>query len=211
MIKKYLKIFSLSARSNISVTLLIKSILEYVLYFVVINFVLGNVRYFSGYSSYELNIISGVYVLLFLSYRFLYKNALIFRYLVVTRNFDLVLLKPVNSVFKLLTNKIDFEDLVVGTLLFLTLIYFAPFPYVVLVISGIAISLTIFITTISLLLITSGELPMENFLLTLFLIGFLGLVNMMGALVSILLALLLLFLSIQLWNYALTKYTNASN
>jgi ABC-type uncharacterized transport system permease subunit len=61
------------------------------------------------------------------------------------------------------------------------------------------------------LLLTLGKIPIEKLLLSLFLIGFIGVSGTFGILSITAFSILILFISIRVWNFALRKYTSASS
>lgn len=209
--KKYLKIFVLSAKSQLSFSSAVKSFFESSLYFILLVFVFSNASMFSGYSNDKLYFISEIYLLVILLYKYFYENALIVRYLVITDCLERILTKPINPLFRILVEKINMTDMLIGMSVFVGILFFNPSKYLFLVFSGLIISFAIFIIVLSLLLITSGKLPMERILIGLFLIGFLGLAGILNAMLILLFSVFLLVLSIRFWNYALTKYTSASS
>ncbi len=211
MFKKYLKVFSILIKNNISFPQIVKDITQYLIYFILLNIIFTNIRYFSNYSNINLSLIAGGYILIILMHKYFYENALIFRYLLITDNFGIILLKPINSLLRLLVNKIDFVGFILLILISTTIVYFGSFGYLLLIFSGLIISLSIFIFVLSILLISSGKFPWEKLLLSLFLIGFLGLVNIVGLCLVFLLSIILLIFSIKFWKHAITRYTSASS
>jgi ABC-type uncharacterized transport system permease subunit len=166
---------------------------------------------FSGSSNGKLYFISGIYLLVILLYRYFYENALIVRYLVITDGFERILTKPINPLFKILVEKIDTTALLMGTLIFVEVLAFDPSKYLLLILSGLIVSFSVFILVLSLLLLTLGKIPIEKLLLSLFLIGFIGVSGTFGILSITAFSILILFISIRVWNFALRKYTSASS
>ncbi len=208
--KKYLKILSLKSKHNISI-LFIKNVFEYGVYFILLNTLFNNLKYFSAFSTSQINIIVAIYVLILFVYKFFYETAQIFRYLVITSNFDLELLKPINPLFTILTSALDFPNLIIGISFLATVMYLNLSQNIILVISFLIFSISVFISVLSLLLITYGKFSFEKILLILFLGGFIWDKNASGAILTFLFSVFLLFFSIKFWNFALTKYTNASS
>jgi len=209
--KKYLKIFILSAESHLSLSSAIRSLFEYSFYFILLVLIFKNASMFSGSSNGKLYFISGIYLLVILLYRYFYENALIVRYLVITDGFERILTKPINPLFKILVEKIDTTALLMGTLIFVEVLAFDPSKYLLLILSGLIVSFSVFILVLSLLLLTLGKIPIEKLLLSLFLIGFIGVSGTFGILSITAFSILILFISIRVWNFALRKYTSASS
>jgi ABC-type uncharacterized transport system permease subunit len=209
--KKYLKIFMLSAESHLSFSFVIKSLFEYSLYFILLFFISGKISMFSGSPNGKLYFISGVYLLVILLYKYFYENALVVRYLVITDSFERILTKPINPLFKIFTEKIDIIALLSGAATLIGILAFDPSKYSLLILDGLFISFSVFIAVISLLLFTRGNVPFEKLLLILFLIGFIGTSSILGVLTITVFSILFLFISVRLWNSALTKYTSVGS
>lgn len=208
---KYLKIFILSAKCNLSFASVVMSIIKYLFYFILLVFIISNSSMFSGSPNDRLYFVSGIYLLIMFMYKCFYENALFVRYLVITDNLERVLIKPINPLFRILVEKIDITVLLVMIPTLIGILSFDSFKYSLLIFSGLVISFSIFILVLSLLLITSGKMPIEKLLLVLFLIGFIGLLSGFEIFLIAIFSIILLFFSIRLWNFALTKYTSASS
>lgn len=206
MTRKYLKIISLVLKNFFSLELVAKGVLEYGFYFIVLIFVFKNVSHFSSYTYSDLNLTSAIYLLSIFLYKFFNENALIFRYLLISGNFDLILIKPINPLFRILINKMDVSGLIVSLALIFVSGYFGTFPNLLTVLTGLIISVSVFIFVVSLLLKTRGVIPFEKLLISLFLIGFVGINGMVSGLPILFASILLLFVSIKLWNYVLKNY-----
>ncbi len=211
MTKKYLKIFAQIFKSSFSLELIAKGFFEYGFYFGLLNFVFKNISLFLNYPYRDLNLISSIYLLSIWLYKFFLENALVFRYLLISGNFDLVLSKPINPLFRLMINKIDFVGLEIAILLILITGSFGNIPNLIQVVAGIIASVTVFILVLALLLKSSGGVPFERLLIIVFLIGLLGLGNVFSGPPVLLASILLFFASLKFWNFALTKYTSASS
>lgn len=210
MTRKYFKIISLAIKNFLTLELVAKAILEYGLYFVLFSFVLKNVSYFSNYSYFELNSISGIYLIFIYLYKYFLENSLIFRYMLISGNFDLVLTRPINPMFRILINKVDFAGLIVVLALAIATGFFGVFLNPIPIFSGLVFSISIYIIVQTLLLKTLGNIPFEKLLLSIFLAGFLGISNQNLQLPILFISILLLFIFLKFWNYSLTKYTGTN-
>lgn len=210
MTRKYLKIISLVLKNFFSLELVAKGIFEYGFYFIILIFAFKNVSYFSSYTYSDLNLISAIYLLSIFLYKFFNENALIFRYMLISGNFDLVLVKPINPLFRILINKVDVAGLIVSLILVFVTGYFGTLPNPLTVLASLIIEVSMFIFVISLLLKTQGRVPFEKLLILLFLIGFIGINGTVSGLPILFVLILLLFISIKFWNYSLTKYSGTN-
>ena len=210
MSKKYLKVFILSIRNNTSLIFVIKNIFECFIYFFLLDIVFKNIRFFPNHSNTELYLLSAVYLLIIFLYKFFNEKVLLLRYLIVTDNTHLILLKPINPLYKILIDHLNF----VTVAIIILLIVIAPLyslSNIILIISGIIISLTLFVFVLSLSLITNGELPLEKLLLLLFLLGFFEYCNLLDAALVFIISIVLLFASFRFWKFTLTKYTSVNS
>lgn len=210
MTKKYFKIISLAIKNFLTLELVAKAILEYGLYLVLFSFVLKNVTYFSNYPYFELNSISGMYLIFIYLYKYFLENSLIFRYMLISGNFDLVLTRPINPMFRILINKVDFAGLIVVLALAITTGFFGVFPNPIPIFSALTLSVSIYIFVQTLLLKTLGKVAFEKLLLSIFLAGLFGISSQNLQLPILFISILLLFISLKFWNYSLTKYTGTN-
>lgn len=208
---KYLKILVLSAKRQFSFLSVVISIVKYLFVYVLLFFVISNVSMFSGSTNDRLYFISGIYLLIIFLYKFFYENALFVRYLMITDSFERISTKPINSLFRISIENMDFTILIIAIPIFIGTLSFESFKYPLLILSGLIISISVYITVLSLLLLTSGKISIEKLLLSLFLIGFIGLSSGFEIFLIVIFSILFLFISIKLWNFALIKYTGASS
>lgn len=201
----------LSAKNYLTFPAAVKSIFEYLVYFFLLFFVFRSTAIFSGSSNADLYSISGMYLLIIFLYKYFYENALVVRYLMITDSFERILIKPVNPLFRILVEKIDTAGLALFVSIFIGILAASPSRYLLLMFSGLVVSFSVFVLVLSLLLLTSGKLPVEKLLLGLFLIGFLGFANTPGIFATAALSIVFLIVSIRLWNFALRKYTSTGS
>lgn len=211
MTKKNLKILLNIFKNNISLIKIGKSIVEYLFYFILLNILFKNIKYLENFSNDKILIISSFYLFIIVIYKYFYKNICMFRYLVVTNRFDLILLKPINTIFGILINEVNISDLIVVLPGLLILVYLDPLKYILIIIFGLMFSITIFIFSISLIKLTSGKYALKKLLLVLFLIGILIFINLAGIISSILITIAFFISSLKFWQFVLIKHSNASS
>lgn len=211
MTKKYLKIVALLIKNFFSIELVAKGILEYGFYFIFLIFVFKNLSYFSSYSYSDINIISAIYLIYIYLYKFFLENTLIFRYLLISGNFDLILVKPIDPIFRILINKVDVVGFFVSFVLIAATAYFGNLPNLLNITACLIISVSVFILVVSLLLKTQGKIPFERLLLLIFPIGIVGISGKISGLPILFVSILLLLISIKFWNYLLKNYVSSNS
>lgn len=201
MIFNYIKIWLLDSKKNMSYFSVFEKIIEYLIYFVLLNLVINNI-----YLSLIL-----LYLIIFVKY--IYKNIYILKQLINTNDFIYILLKPVNPIFRILIYGANPIDLIVSILIII--IFCASFPSKLLLVFGVLIILfALHLLVLSLTLFINNKLPIEkilpivifSFLLAIFNNSLIGLTSLMGILSILLFAISLLFLSFKLWNYLLKNF-----
>lgn len=176
-----------------------------------------------------------------------------FRPLVVSGNFDLLLVKPINPLFTSLTSHADILDLITLVPLISYMIFFLAsghvtfdslglLLYLLLLFSSLIIALSFHMMVLGVGILTTevdhliwiyrdltgmGRFPVDiyrewlrTFLIFVVPVGVLmtfpakalmGLLSFQMIIFSLVLAVILLFLSLQFWNYALKRYSSASS
>ena len=183
--------------------------------------------------------------------QFLFREVYRFRSLLVTGDFDLILVKPISSLFRVLMGGADIIDLVTIPPLIIAIIYvgkmlnaniYQEILYILLIVNSLIIATSFHIAVLSFGIVTLeidhsimifrdilnlGRFPIDIYkeplrgILT-FLIpigimislpakALMGLVNPPVVFGSFALGVVLLFLSLKFWNYALKFYTSASS
>ena len=201
MIYHYIKIWLSDSKKDISYLSVVGKIIEYLIYFVILNLILNNI-----YLSLVL-----LYLIIFIKY--VYKNIYILKQLINSNDFIYLLLKPANPIYRILIYGSNPIDLVLSALIII--IFCASFPSKLLLAFGLlTILFALHFLVLSLTLFMNYKLPIEK-ILPLIIIVFLpvvlnnsliGLTSLMGVLSTLLFSISLLFLSFKLWNYALKNF-----
>lgn len=146
------------SRRNTLLIFLTGKLIRYIFYFAFLYFLLKQTRGFLNYDTNQALFFAVTYLLIDVLSQFLFRSVYTFRQLVITGDLDLILLNPVNSLFRVLMGGPDFIDFItlppiiaivvyIGHLLdpsFLQIIY-----YIFLVINGILISSAFHIIVLS--------------------------------------------------------------
>ena len=91
---------------------LLGKIVRYTFYFVFLFFLVKNTNGFAGFTGNQILFFTATYLLIDTLAQFLFRSVYSFRPLVVSGDLDLVLLKPINILFRSLLGGIDFIDLI---------------------------------------------------------------------------------------------------
>lgn len=134
IIKKYLLIWLILARNSfliwlsnkkaIIIFLLGKSV-RYTFYFLFLYYLFEATGGFSGYSKDDALFIATTFVLVDTFSQLIFRGVYTFRQLVISGDFDLILVKPVNSLYRVLLGSPDFVDLLMLFPIVIANIYFA--------------------------------------------------------------------------------------
>lgn len=201
MIFNYIKIWLLDSKKNMSYLSVFENMIEYLIYFVLLNLVLNNIY------------LSLILLFLIIFVKYIYKNIYILKQLINTNDFIYILLKPVNPIFRILIYGANPIDLILSILIII--IFCASFPSKLLLVFGVlTILFALHLLVLSLTLFTNYKLPIEkilpivifSFLFAIFNNSLIGLNSLMGLLSILLFAISLLFLSFKLWNYLLKNF-----
>lgn len=138
-------------------------VVRYLFSFGFLYFLLTETRGLIGYTSHEVLFFAATFTLIDTIAQFLFRSVYTFRQLVVTGDFDLVLLKPISPLFRSLMGGADPMDLVTIPPIIALVIYIGSFLnptplsifyYILLVLNGILIYMTFHIFVLSLGVIT---------------------------------------------------------
>jgi len=224
MIKYYFKILLIMIRNSIKIWIsrqnkllgsVIFEIVNLVFHFIFIYFILYNFKYLFDNNTNLIFLFSLTFLLIFVLSKSIYTNIYEFRQLITTNGFDLIIIKPINSLFVVLSSKINPIDLI--TILLIICFSFILFPiYGLFTLNMLIILMSFYIVVLSVTLSTKGRFTIEKIIIffvqavvmitlsSKYLIGF---VDTLSILSTFLFALALLFLSIILWNNTSKKHT----
>lgn len=175
MIKKiyyYFKIWALMAKNSLLIWLMSRSslpffligkIVRYIFYFGFLYFLVKQTNGLAGYESNQVLFFTATYVLIDTLAQFFFRSVYSFRPLVVTGDLDLVLIKPVNPLFRVLMGGPDPVDLITIPPIIAIVVYIgsllSPTPmqifyFIVLAINGLLIATAFHIAVLSFGIIT---------------------------------------------------------
>jgi ABC-2 type transport system permease protein len=138
-----------SANRNVFLVFLFGKIIRYVAYFGFLYFLVKGTNGFLGYSQNQILFFTATYVFIDTVSQFFFRNVYSFRPMIVSGDFDLVLVKPLNALFRVLMGGPDPIDLItippiifmvawIGSLLHPTV--FQILSYVLLLLNGLIIA-----------------------------------------------------------------------
>ena len=119
--KYYFKIWKLMAKNtllnwstnrNVFLIFLVGKIIRYIFYFGFLYFLVKGTNGFLGYSQNQILFFTATFMLIDTLAQFLFRDVYNFRPLVVSGDFDLVLVKPLNALFRVLLGGPDPIDLI---------------------------------------------------------------------------------------------------
>ncbi len=240
-----------STNRGVLLIFLLGKIIRYVAYFGFLYFLVKGTNGFLGYSQNQTLFFTATYVLIDTVSQFFFRNVYSFRPMVISGDFDLVLAKPSNALFRVLMGGPDPIDLVTIPPVILMVIWIGSLLnpsiiqvllYILLVINGLLIAAAFHIFVLGFGIITlevdhaimvyrdltsMGRFPVDIYkqplswiltfvvpigvMMTVPARAFQGFIGPMEIIASLALGMVLLFLSLRFWNYALTKYTSASS
>lgn len=172
MIKFYFKIWKLMAINSISSWISKKEafaifvfgkVVRYLFYFGFLYFLVNKTNGLAGYTSYQTLFFTATYTLVDTLGQFLFRSVYTFRQLITSGDFDLILAKPVNPLFRSLVGGPDPMDLItippiLGVVLylgsFLDPSFISIIVYILLICNAILISMSIHIFVLSFGVIT---------------------------------------------------------
>ncbi len=171
-VRFYLKIWKLMAKNSILsllnkkesvIIFLIGKFVRYIFYFGFLYFLVTKTNGISGYTAIQTLFFTATYTLVDTIGQFLFRSVYTFRQLIVTGDFDLVLLKPINPLFRSIAGGPDPMDLVTIPPIIAVVVYIDLLLnpsmlhttfYILLIINAIIISMSIHVFVVSLGIIT---------------------------------------------------------
>lgn len=260
MILKYLKIWWLMSRNSFVSVLYAKlslgiflfgKIVRFIFFFSFLFFLLKGIKTLAGYNFNQVAFFFLTFNFIDILAQFFFREAYRFRPLIVSGDFDLILVKPMNCLFRVLMGGADVIDLITIPPLIIALYYVGSLlhpnillviSYLLLVVNGLLVATAFHIFVLAFGIITFeidhmmmiyrdfvslGRIPVDIYrepvrsLLT-FLIpvgimvtlpakALMGLASTAGVLLSFGIGILLFFLSLRFWHFALKRYTSASS
>jgi ABC-2 type transport system permease protein len=226
-------------------------VVRYFFYFTFLYFLVTKTDGIAGYSAHQALFFTATYSLIDTIGQFLFRSVYTFKQQIVTGDFDLVLLKPINPLFRTIVGGPDLMDLITIPPIIAITIYFGSLLnpsfvntlyYLLLVINGLLVSMSIHIIVVSLGVITVTvdhlimifrdfssmgrfpidiyKQPLKGFLTFVVPVGvmfslpskaLMGLISPAGILFSLVFGITFFVISLQLWQFALRKYTSASS
>lgn len=172
VIKRYFKIWLMMARNafmiwfgrrNLLLMFLMGKIIRYVFYFGFLYFLVAKTNGLAGFSKDQILFFTSTYILVDTLAQFFFRSVYSFRPLVISGDLDLVLLKPIKPLFRVLMGGPDPVDFVTILPILLVSVYMGSLLspdiihtvyYVLLVVNGIAIAMAFHIAVLSLGIIT---------------------------------------------------------
>ncbi len=171
-IKKYLKIWWMMSRNSFSVVLgqrlalsffLVGKVLRFIFFFGFLYFLLKGSGNLAGYSSNQIIFFYLTFNLIDVITQFLFREVYSFRRMIINGDFDLVLVKPISALFRVLMGGADIIDLVTIPPLVVLTIYYGSLLnpslvsvifYLILLVNGFLIATAFHIIILSLAIIT---------------------------------------------------------
>lgn len=151
------------SRRNLLAIFLTGKIIRYIFYFAFLYFLVSKTNGFLGFTPTQLLFFTSTYVLIDTLAQFFFRSTYSFRPLIISGDFDLVLAKPVNALFRSLLGGPDPMDFVtIPPLIFVTVYlgsllspdFIHSFYYLLLLINGIVIAAAFHIAVLSFGIIT---------------------------------------------------------
>ena len=226
-------------------------ILRFVFFFLFLYFLIVGAGSLVGFNTNQIIFFFLTFNIIDVVCQFLFRQVYSFRTLIVNGDFDFILLKPINVLFRSLLGGADVMDLLTIPPLLLITIYFAnllhptfsqSILYLVLLLNAFIIATSFHIIVLAFGIITLevdhtvmiyrdltnlGKLPVDIYkqpirgiltylipvglMMTIPAKAMFGMVGMSAVLLSFAVGLLVFYLSLKLWKFALRKYTSASS
>lgn len=231
--------------------LLIGKILRLIFFFTFIYFLLAKTKSLAGYNLNQIIFFFLTFNLIDATTQFFFREAYKFRQLLISGDFDLLLVKPVNVLFRILMGGADILDFITIPAIIIAIIIYGKFLepsffqiliYVFLVVNAFIIAASFHVIILAFGIITLevdniimiyrdltslGKFPVDIYskplkdiltylipvglMVTLPAKALMGLLTPGVVLLSFFLGILLMFLSIKFWKFALRKYSSASS
>ena len=172
MIKKYFKIWWMMSRNSFSVVtgqklalsfFLVGKIIRFLFFFGFLYFLLLGTGSLAGYSDKQIIFFFLTFNLIDVVSQFLYREVYSFRPMIINGDFDLVLVKPINALFRVLMGGADIIDLFTIPPLIILTVYFgillnpnplSIFYYLLLLLNGFLIATGFHIMILSFAIVT---------------------------------------------------------
>jgi len=258
--KKYLKVWWIMSKNSFVMVIsqklslfvfLTGKILRFTFFFLFLFFILKGAGTLAGYSGNQVIFFFLTFNIIDVISQFLFREVYRFRPMIVNGDFDFVMVKPINSLFRVLMGGADIIDLITIPPLVIATVYFGfllklnfsqVVIYLALIFNGLLIATALHIIVLSLAIVTMeidhmvmiykditnlGRLPvdiykqpLQTFLTYIIPVGVMmtlpakaamGLISPWGAISAFIVGIILIFISLKFWNFALTKYTSASS
>src|SRR3990167_10921848 len=256
----YLKIWWMMSKNSfisvlytkIALTIfLVGKVLRFLFFLIFIYFLLKGTNNMAGYTLNQTIFFFLTFNFVDIVSQFLFREVYRFRPLLVSGDFDLVLMKPFNALFRVLMGGADVIDFITIPPLLIVLAivggglnpnFFQIFSYLIFIINSLMIAAAFHILVLAFGIITLeidhviwiyrdltnlGRFPVDIYrqpiqgiltylipvgiMMTFPVKAMLGLISSWGILFSFSLGILMVILSIKLWNRALKSYTSASS
>ncbi len=172
MLQKYFKIWVMMARNSF-ITWISKwpnfivfvsgKMVRYIFYFVFLYFLMKNTNGLAEYTGNQVLFFVATYTLIDTIAQFLFRSVYTFRSMVISGDFDLILIRPINPLFRVLVGGPDPMDFITIPPIIFVVYYIgsmlSPLPlgvlyYILLVLNGLLISMAFHIAVLSLGIIT---------------------------------------------------------
>lgn len=171
-IKKYIKVWWMMSRNSFSivlgqrfalVTFLLGKVFRFIIFFLFIFYILKGSGNLAGYSSNQVIFFFLTFNLVDVVTQFLYRQVYSFRPMIVKGDLDLVLVKPMNALFRVLMGGADIIDLItIPPFIVLIIVYgvslnpnfFQIVTYIVLLINSFIIGTAFYIAILALGIVT---------------------------------------------------------
>lgn len=172
IIKRYFKIWLMMARNafmvwfgrrNLLLMFLIGKVIRYIFYFGFLYFLVAKTNGLVGFSGQQVLFFTSTYILIDTLAQFFFRSVYSFRPLVISGDLDLILLKPIKPLFRVLMGGPDPVDFVTIPPIIFVNFYIgsmlSPDPilviyYLLLVINGIAIAMAFHVAVLAMGIIT---------------------------------------------------------
>lgn len=240
-----------SMNRHVLLVFLLGKIIRYTFYFGFLFFLVNGSNGFLNYSKNQVMFFTATFVLLDTVAQFFFRNVYSFRPTLISGDFDLVLVKPLNALFRVLLGGPDPIDLVTIPPIIIVVVWigsalhpnvFQVITYLILLINGLIIAAAFHVFVLGVGVVTlevdnlimayrdltsMGRFPIDIYkqplqsiltfavpvgiMVTVPAKALMGLINPIWIFASLIFGIILLFLSLRFWNFALKKYTSASS
>jgi ABC-2 type transport system permease protein len=172
-LKKYLKVWWIMSKNSFVMvasnkysfaTFLIGKIVRFTIFFFFLFFLLSGTKTLAGYTSNQVIFFFLTFNLVDITSQFIFREVYRFQPMIVSGDFDFVLVKPINSLFRVLLGGADIIDFITIPPLLVALVYFGSLLgptflgtmlFVALLINGLLIATAFHIIILSLAIIST--------------------------------------------------------